>query len=436
LNEYVPSIARYTLFRRVFATTTLALVAATWRLWAIESDYPCVPLIQFGVSAPAWLDWVLRLCLVSLLVALFVISGRSPWERPLSLATAVVLIGCFMLNQHRMQPWAYLAAIGCFTFTCQDPGRTFRLWRLLCVSIYVYSAISKADVAFINGMGHRFLETGLSFLGIDPSDLPRNLNVVAIAAMPLCELLIGIGLILRHGKRWALPLCMALHSSLILILSPMGLNHRPGVLIWNAALMVEVLLLFTGHEQPEDLTVIGSGRSARARLAECVAFIAVACPLLEPTGWFDHWPAWNLYSEQTDKVEILVRTDRLTRFPWELRRLSVPSRKDPKWSKAYIEEWSLQTLLAPIYPEDRFQVGVALALAERYRLDEAIMVRIHSPPNRISGQRSSHVIVGAQGLRKEAESFILNAIPRSLPPQQNASPGGPNDSTFGRSTAR
>ena len=80
--------------------------------------------------------------------------------------------------------------------------------------------------------------------------------------------------------------------------------------------------------------------------------------------------------------------------------------------KLRIDRWSLEALGAPVYPQDRFQVGVALALAEKYNLGQDIRVEIDSPANRWTGNRSTKVYQGAGAIRELAGQYRLNAFPR------------------------
>jgi hypothetical protein len=387
-------------------------MASTWRLWVVDSGFPAVPLFEFARTAPLWFDRLLHLVIIIGLAGLLVLRGRSRWECAGAVAVSSSLAASFVLNQHRIQPWAYLAAIGCLAFTCGDPGRTLSLWRILSVSVYIFSAMSKIDYAFLDGMGLRFLTIGLSFFRSEPSDLPRVVQNVAIFAMPAGELAIGCGLLWERTRLFALALCVLLHGTLILILGPAGLHHQPAVLIWNAEFMLQVLILFTSHGRCPTLAAHGNARTFSGRLAEWVTVVAMVCPLWEPVGIADHWPSWSLYSEQVDKVEVYVRTDAVSRVPWELRQWARTDPVNREWTKVYIEQWSLNRLRAPVYPEDRFQLGIAIALAERCRLDRSVLVRIHSPPHRRRGDRTREDLVGMHALREKANSFWLNARPR------------------------
>ena len=82
------------------------------------------------------------------------------------------------------------------------------------------------------------------------------------------------------------------------------------------------------------------------------------------------------------------------------------------WRELRIDRWSLEAVGAPIYPQDRFQVGVALAIAEKYDLGQDIRVEIDGPANRWTGRRTTEIYRGAEAIRKLVLQFRFNALPR------------------------
>ena len=54
--------------QRWTAVGSIALVAATWRLWVPQTVFPQIPLFSILCSAPAWCDWICLACLLAGLV--------------------------------------------------------------------------------------------------------------------------------------------------------------------------------------------------------------------------------------------------------------------------------------------------------------------------------------------------------------------------------
>ena len=83
-----------------------------------------------------------------------------------------------------------------------------------------------------------------------------------------------------------------------------------------------------------------------------------------------------------------------------------------RWVRLPIDRWSLATLGVPIYPQDRFQLGVALAIARDARLDRGIRVDLRSTADRYTGAREREVLLGRPALLRAADRFFFSAIPR------------------------
>jgi hypothetical protein len=138
---------------------------------------------------------------------------------------------------------------------------------------------------------------------------------------------------------------------------------------------------------------------------------ALVAPLGEPLGLWDHWPSWAVYAARPEKVTVFIHEDDLAKIPAELREfLQEPSPLDP-WHPIRLDRWSLAATKTPIYPQSRFHVGVALALAERCKLT-TMKLEIESAPDRWTAQRKRTEFVGLEAIDKLATTYTLNAKPR------------------------
>ena len=123
------------LVRRWMGVSSLALIAATYRLWTPQTAFPQIPAIELLCSIPKWLDWCFLASLV-VGVCLLTFARSERW----------IYFGCYMgmgnliaticLDQHRLQPWAYQLGLFLFVWlTC--PSRLQHLLiRWLMISIY------------------------------------------------------------------------------------------------------------------------------------------------------------------------------------------------------------------------------------------------------------------------------------------------------------
>lgn len=397
------------------AISSFALIAATWRLWTPQTLYPQVPAFEFLCNAPHWLDWIgLSGTLVGL-VLLALNSGRRFVQCGCA-TTLVSLTLLFSLDQHRFQPWAYELWLFCAIWLgCRDPLR-MKLMRWLLISIYFYSAVGKLDFEFMHTVGQQMLGAVVGGLGIDPKDLSPGFRLAVAATFPFCELIVALGLAFPKTRRLAGWLAIAVHLGLIVILGPLGLNHRLGVLCWNAQVAVQAYWLFV-FNQPE----VDAAKSLKQAFAwpmwsaMTLVAAAIALPSTERFGLWDHWPSWALYAPHSSRVHLEIAAPAVGRLPEDLRKLVQAS--DPEefvlWLTVPIDAWSLEALNTPIYPQARFQLGVAEKVASTIGTGDQVRITMLGTASRFTGKRSASVLVGLPQLTNSRQNFWLNHHPRN-----------------------
>jgi len=441
------SASRWQWVQRSWALFGLLLIAATWRLWIPQTVYPRVPLLRVAGWLPPAGQWLALAVLVGSLVLSLAISlglfarlGSLPRRGPLPrrgslprrggasktwlFLAFVAAMACLVLaDQHRLQPWAYQLTICAMVFALAPSDSSHRagglaLLRILTVSIYLFSALGKFDYQFLHTVGQEFLAAAAGLVGIEVATWSLTTRLALAAAFPLVELLVVIGLAAPRLRRIGVPLAVALHVSLLLVLGPWGLGHQPGVLVWNLFFIAQAGLLFAGSPRhdvaaPDAAKTVEPPRQSRA--AACVVLAAVCLPLFEPLGWFDHWPSWGLYSPRNSRAIVQVHRAGLKKLPAELQPFLETADAEASWVTLDIDGWSLAALSVPIYPQNRFQLGVAESIAERYGLDREIRVHLLGISNRLSGARQATTLTGRQRIVAAGREFRLNAHPAEVP---------------------
>ncbi len=228
---------------------------------------------------------------------------------------------------------------------------------------------------------------------------------------------------------------IVLHATLLVVLGPIGLEHEPAVLVWNGFFIAQVIVLFllpafanddrpaTSNSGSEPSTFTeGAGASVKSQrgqshsrwpIAEFAVGLAVILPLGESRGLWDHWLSWGLYSPRNSRVVVEVRTSAVDRLPDLVRPLIDVDEDAPEmWSRVPIDAWSLTALGVPIYPQSRFQVGVAIALAEQAGFDREIRIVVLGMSDRFDGDRRQEVYRGLPQIRMAADRYLFNAAPR------------------------
>ena len=244
-----------TLLRRWFALCALALFAATWRLWTPQTVFPQIPYFEVLRSVPGWVDWIALTGVVIALVGLLCAPGergasalRVPPVRAFALLFIASLLVLVLLDQHRLQVWAYQFAIvaivlGAFADAACSKTACMHL-RLLVIGIYFWSAISKLDHAFLHSLGPELLRGTLAAFGIEPGWMRSDVAATLSLTFPLVELAVAGLLAFRPTRRFGLTASIVMHVLLLATLGPWGLDHSWGVLLWNVYFIGQNMLLF------------------------------------------------------------------------------------------------------------------------------------------------------------------------------------------------
>jgi hypothetical protein len=356
-------------------------------------------------------------------------AGASPSQKTSpSQAVALIVFAAatallILIDQHRLQPWAYQFAVIAIVLAFVPPRRAFVLLRWLTVSIYVWSAIAKIDFTFLHTLGQQLTSALAGLAGIAIDNWSPTSRLACAWAFPIIELIVAAGLCVPLDARPVLRRCMlgllvAMHVALLLALGPLGLAHQPAVLVWNVWFIAQGLLLFGFPPRPassDDEAIADRQLSWRRELAEVVVELLVAAVIFLPAlnffDRFDHWPAWGLYAPRNSRALVFVPTHVDTgSLPVSIAQ-AVSFHND--WKQIRLDLWSLQSLAVPIYPQDRFQLGVAEATIRQRRWEDSFQVVVESPPDRRTGQRRRQVIRTIAELRAAQQRYLLNARART-----------------------
>lgn len=412
LTPTAPSPSHPPLFtlQRVWAAALAVLVLLSWRLWVPQplvpaADFPRVPLLTLGQPLVVAVDW---LGLIGLLAALLVILIRKPvpWQAFAGVSLALGLL--FLANQHRLQPWAYQGWLYGVMFAALPPATARRLLIALTISIYTYSALGKFDQQFLHTVGPDLVAALAPWLarGAGPADGVLSL---AALALPSAELGLAILLAIPRTRRLAGCAAIAMHSLLVIALGPLGLGHSNAVLAWNVFLAIQAWLLFVRPQpaEPPPLQSLGVGQRGVGVAAKIVALAALTLPLLERSGYWDHWLSWSLYSPHTSRVDVQVHRSATESLPSGAAEFLRPSEEQDGWYDVALDRWSLAQLAVPVYPQSRFQLGVAQLLAQPLPSPDAIRIKIRGVADRRSGQRSELWLIGRRQIDAQADQYWL-----------------------------
>jgi hypothetical protein len=382
----------------------VVVVLATWKLWVGNVDIPRIPATRLLLNVPTGNDGaLLGLLLVSL--AGFGLSASWPRGRRVAASVACLTLAVFvLLDQNRLQVWGWHLAWLMIVLAIDNGRRGLQAVLLLTAGIYAWSAVSKFDIVFADTLGPYLVGGLLQSLGmsVDVSAWPIGWQRAAALSLPIGEFITAVCLFVPRLRFAGCVLSLFQHGILLFMLGPLGLNHSRSVLLWNIYFLGQNVLLtiFVRSEQP------ASGYLWNSSLAVRVAWIPVLLPILHTVGWLDHWPAWAVYSPRQERVRLFVESPQFGGQPW----IDTPA-AGQNLVQLRLDRYALEVTNAPIYPQDRVQIGWILD-----RLQSDAYVVWESPANPWTGTRTRREFWTREELSDFANNrFRLNFQPRESP---------------------
>ena len=372
-------------FTSAWAATLLALLIATATLWLPERSTPRVAPHAVLAAAPAGLD-LAGIALVGwgLLAAL---------RRPSRTAAAATLCGLLLLTTVdvlRWQAWAYHALLAGGVLLVAPAGRAARHLRWLTVGVYAASAVAKLDVVFADTLGQQMLEVVATGIGAELPGASVGLRRTLALLFPAAELLIAA--LLAGALRWprwrpvAVGLACVQHVATIVILSPWGLDHALGVLVWNVGFATQTAALFLmAAAPPEPREPTGADR-ARDRVALGLVGASLLTPIAYAAGYGDAWLNWALYAPRGAQASVFVDRTAFASLPPTLQTHTEDA--GPALLRLRPDDWTLAETGAPLYLAPRVTAALALAMLERYSLEGRMTRVLESQAERFTGERS------------------------------------------------
>jgi hypothetical protein len=406
----------------VFAIFEILLIGATWNLWWGGSDFPVCPVIIPAV--PVAID---RMILIAFLLNAFLIAVE-PWicrpdsdhqlaVRARSFAALLwascrfrqlftLLFGTLLAveNQHRLQPWHWLFLLMLMIQQTRDRQRCTQLMQHVIATIYVCSALSRIATDLTGDMTTLIIRQLLDFAGMTEPPGPTG-EAWFRWCLIIGEGVTGLLLLLPRFRRFGLCAAMGMHIALLMALGPPGLNHHPGVLLWNLCMLVAVPILFARRRTSEvhRLTRSDSQRSRGVRFAFAVIWLF---PLSGLLGIADNWPSWQLYSSRPERIVMMIREDQRELIPNQLQPFIGRAEVFSEWVPVMLDRWSLQGTGSPVYPEDRFQLWVIGHLLQD-AADEIQVRIVISEPEFLWWRRRERTLKSREELTRELTRFLL-----------------------------
>ena len=388
-------------FRAIVCLATALMMGISWPLWISVGALPRVTFVPGLREIPVWASWVrFTITILAMIAASLGIMPRR-W-----LGCALILSLWMVLeDQFRLQPWMYQFLVMGFAIAVCSAFQASSLCRLFVIAMYFHSGVSKLDHAFLHETGYQFLSTASHWMGQDVSRWHPVATQAAIFMMPVWEIAVALALALRWN-RLGVAGAIAQHLALVGLLGPWGLSHSLNVLLWNAALIPEVAILFFGRRNEEP-----AHRSPITPLAKIVVIAAAVLPFGEPFGYWDTWPSFGLYTSANERVSLEILRDEIEEWPKDIQQNIDLNPRDPIWVPIDLRLWSLRERRVPLYPSSRAMIGVAEAISARYGGPRAIRAVVLGRADRWNGSRTRIELLGRDAIHRHGDLFRLNAHP-------------------------
>ncbi|QDT33004.1 MauE/DoxX family redox-associated membrane protein [Thalassoglobus polymorphus] len=393
---------------------TLLLLLVTHSLWMQlnSTASPQIPWFEFLCQFPQTIERGFLAALVLAAILLIFSASESLTRRVIRVVYFVSFTGLVLLDQHRLQPWTLQLLLFSIVLSLAPRRDGLSCCRALVIILYAYSAISKIDLAFLDGQGQLLLDGLLKPFGVDNEMWSRQTKRALAASFPVGELLVACLLVPQRTRGIGLVGATLMHLMILVALGPWGLNHENGVLIWNVYFLFQNFILF--RKPSEAAESDPSPRKASSWIAIGVTGLFAILPSLENWGWYDHWPAWAVYSARPERVEVLVDESIVASLSPSLQSLcGRPAPLDVR-VPIVLDRWSFQTRDCPIYPQARYRVALANALLRKQVDSQSITIEISSTPNRFTGKREKHVFHGWKEIDQLRKNYRLNTQARIL----------------------
>lgn len=345
---------RITWLRRIVAVSFALELIMAWRLWSGPRTFPKFPLLDFIPTFPPYLD-------ISLFVVLLVsLAGISVYPKPR--IPALIFLGIVALlaicDQLRWMPFYFqfyflLAALTLFAWPRdqkevrqgQELALTTCQW--IVASLYIYSGLQKLNIGFVRDVFPWFVEPVTKLF----PDLQPWLVAAGFVA-PFLETGIGIGLLVKPYRNYAVLAATALHFFILLMLGPLGHNWGKGVLPWNVSMIALVFILFWRTEP-----VPAKPTSTKNKLLQGgIIFLFMFMPMLSFFNLWDSYLSASLYSGNLNSATIFISPSLQQQLPAQLQ--PYVNKQEGGLVLDYFA-WSSQELQVAPIPETRIFKGIA-----------------------------------------------------------------------------
>lgn len=324
----------------------LSSMLLSWPLWVRTGVVPSVPILSFLPMLPSVIE-ILLLATVFVTLLASVVAPNPNRYLGILLGVLAILIA---FDQLRLQPWLYqywwmLLGLVTFSWSASDKyniRRVSNYLQIVVAAIYFYSGLQKVTIPFFTQSFPWMVEPIVSVL-------PTSLQLVPVQfglAVPFIEMAIGVGLLTKKYRQFALVGVLCMLVFVLTVLGPFGHNWNTVVWPWNIALAMMAFILFYKSEFVPIRDLVSCRYGILHIAVVCVFAIA---PLLSFVNLWDSYPSYSLYSGNVDRADIFVWDS--VHVDDRLKIVMEETGKD--YQRINLQTLSYADRNVPMYPEAR-----------------------------------------------------------------------------------
>ncbi len=245
----------------------------------------------------------------------------------------------------RWQPWEFQFILIFVAFSTLKKQQFLYITTLILVSSYVFSGLHKFNYGFLYTIWNQLI---LKCFFNYSDDLLNNKFLFYLGLLiPLIEILVGLGIYFANKKKIFLIFAIAMHIFIIVLFSPIFINHNLIVIPWNIFYILIILALFS------DSFLDLKSTFSKSYVLKTFFILVVIFPILNFFNKWDDFLSFNVYSGNSKTIIVYQKNDKC--YP-ELKQYKTTNKnfENKSYGSAiYLDDLALEELNVPIYPEMR-----------------------------------------------------------------------------------
>ncbi len=355
---------------RLWWLTTINILAViatmlfSFKLWIGTRVFPNVPISEHLPSIFYPIDYVL-FGMALLFLGLLLLQRKQRWILGF---LGVALVLC-LYDQMRWQPWFYLyLLLFLLLLIVHSPFSNkkretivFTVAALVLSSMYFWSGVHKLHSGFADFVYPYLVETfGMQI------DKSKTIHAVLAYGMGLSELGIGLALVWKPTRNYAIFAALLMHLFILVVLGPFGRSENLIIVPWNISMMALVVVVFYKNETLSLQSLRLPATLGVNIVRWGVIILVVVMPLFSHFGMWDYYLSNTLYAGKTNRLLVVIPKEYEKQLPPMIRQHTEPISNTQFLVYVNTDIWALKELNVPVYPQRRVHYAVARYFCEYF----------------------------------------------------------------------